>query len=314
MLAALAVLGALAWQAAAATRADAAGDLRRCGPDAARRCHAPPTRATEARAGSDARRCSPAGIRALRGTARVERTVRCLLNARRAAARLRPLRYDRCLDRAAERHARDMVHRRYFAHSSWRGRTPAQRAQAAGYVPRRGSWRIGENLAWGAGQRATARAAVRGWLRSPPHRANVLAAAFRDVGVAVVRGAPVRHPRLRGRTVPTATFVVAFGARSGRACGERRGGARAERRGRKGERRGGARGERRGREAERRGGARGGRRGEPGERRGRGRERGSRKGERRRHGAERREARLRGHGDREAERRGGRQAVRRARR
>ena len=164
------------------------------------------------------RRCSPAGIRALHGSSRVERQIRCLLNARRARARLAPLRYDRCLDRAAERHARDMVRRRYFAHTSRGGRTLTQRARAAGYLPRAGGWRLGENLAWGSGRSATARSTVRGWLHSPPHRRNVLAAGFRDVGVAVVRGAPLPRARMTGARGTTATIVVEFGARSGRAC------------------------------------------------------------------------------------------------
>lgn len=192
-LALLVVVGALAWPACAAARTGAAGGDRRC---------------------------SPAGIRALHGTARTERRVRCLINARRVDARLRPLRYDQCLDRAAERHARDMVRRRYFAHASRRGRTPAQRARAAGYVPRKGHWRIGENLAWGAGSRASAEAAVRGWLESPPHRANLLGRGFRDVGVSVVHGAPVRGAG--GRDAQTATFVVEFGNRAGPGCGVRR--------------------------------------------------------------------------------------------
>lgn len=182
--------------------------------------------APRAEAARHDRRCTPAGIDALHGSTRVERQVRCLLNARRARAGLRPLRYERCLDRSAERHARDMVRRRYFAHSSSRGRTLAQRARAAGYVPRVGSWRLGENLAWGGGGRSTARAAVRGWMTSPPHRANVLDGGFRDVGVAVVWGAPVARKQARSSGAPTATFVVEFGARRGRACGQRAAGNR----------------------------------------------------------------------------------------
>lgn len=163
------------------------------------------------------RRCSPAGIRALHGTARVERRVRCLLNGRRARVGLPPLRYDRCLDRSAERHARDMVRRRYFAHSSHGGRTLAQRARLAGYAVAGVSWRLGENLAWGAGRRGSARVAVRGWLRSPPHRRNIYTRGFRDVGVAVVRGAPVERARLARERRPV-TYVVEFGARSGGRC------------------------------------------------------------------------------------------------
>jgi len=164
------------------------------------------------------KRCSPAGIRAVHGTARAERRIRCLLNARRAHAGLRPLRWDRCLDRAAERHARDMVRRRYFAHASLGGRTLAQRIRAAGYLPRRGSWTLGENLAWGAGRRATAAATVRGWLRSPPHRRNVFTARFRDVGIAVVRGAPVPLPARARGGVLRATVVADFGVRRPGRC------------------------------------------------------------------------------------------------
>lgn len=163
-------------------------------------------------------RCTAAGIHALRGTARVERQIRCRLNARRARAGLRPLRWDACLDRAAERHARDMVRRRYFAHASLGGRTLVQRARAAGYLPRRGRWTLGENLAWGAGRRATAVATVRGWLRSPPHRRNVLTARFRDVGIAVVRGAPVPIPARARAGVVRATIVAEFGARQPGRC------------------------------------------------------------------------------------------------
>jgi uncharacterized protein YkwD len=166
------------------------------------------------------RRCTPAGINALHGTARAERKVRCLLNRRRAASGLRGLRYNRCLDRAAERHARDMVRRRYFAHSSRPGGTPAQRARAAGYVPRSGGWTVAENLGWGLGAGAEPRAIVRGWLRSPGHRANILRGRYRDVGVAVVHGAPVRAAK--GARKARATYVVEFGARDGGGrCGGR---------------------------------------------------------------------------------------------
>lgn len=163
------------------------------------------------------RRCTPAGIRAVHGTARVERRVRCLLNRQRARVGLPPLRYDRCLDRSAERHARDMVARRFFAHSSRGGRTLAQRARRAGYVARGMNWRVGENLAWGAGRRGSAHAAVRGWLHSPPHRSNIFAGGFRDIGVAVVHGAPVKRAN-SSRDRRAATFVVEFGARSAGRC------------------------------------------------------------------------------------------------
>jgi uncharacterized protein YkwD len=173
--------------------------------------------AAEAR-GPTERRCTPAGIRELHGTARAERRVRCLVNRRRAASGMRALRYNRCLDRSAERHARAMVSHRFFAHSSRGSGNPAQRARATGYAPRSGGWAVAENIAWGRGARATPRAIVRGWLRSPGHRANILRP-FKDVGVAVVRGAPVRGATGASRKT-SATYVIEFGVRRrGARCG-----------------------------------------------------------------------------------------------
>jgi hypothetical protein len=58
---------------------------------------------------------------------------------------------------------------------------------------------------------------MRAWMHSPPHRHNILSRHFRDVGIGVARGVPVRgfrHVPLR------ATFSVEFGAHRGRTrCG-----------------------------------------------------------------------------------------------
>ncbi|MGB2710437.1 MAG: CAP domain-containing protein, partial [Conexibacter sp.] len=139
--------------------------------------------------------------------------VLCRMNRVRRRAGLRPLRVNRCLDRGAEQHTRDMIWRRYFAHGSARGGSFAQRAQRFGYIPRAPGWRVGENLAWGTGSSGRARWFVRAWMHSPGHRANILSRSFRDVGIAVLRGTPLgirgRHPR---------TITVDFGARGRAAC------------------------------------------------------------------------------------------------
>jgi uncharacterized protein YkwD len=147
--------------------------------------------------------------------AHVERALLCLVNRVRRRAGLRALRVNRCLDRAAERHARDMVARRYFAHSSSSGAGLGQRARAFGYAARRPHWVVGENLAWGAGPASRARWVVRAWMRSPGHRQNILTGRFRHVGVAAVRGTPVY---VRGVARPR-TFTVDFGARGARCRG-----------------------------------------------------------------------------------------------
>src|SRR5438067_1032411 len=82
----------------------------------------------------------------------------CLLNAERAARGLAPLRLNPQLAQAALVHSRDMVARSYFAHDA--PPTPAStfvdRIRAAGYLRTGAGWTIGENLAWGGGELATA--------------------------------------------------------------------------------------------------------------------------------------------------------------
>ncbi len=123
--------------------------------------------------------------------------VRCLVNNARATNGLPRLRSSSTLARAASRHARDMVRRDYFEHTSPGGSTPATRARSAGYRGRS----IGETLAF-AVPAATPARTVRGWLRSAAHRRILLSPAMRDMGVGIARGAPLagRSTR-RGATV-----------------------------------------------------------------------------------------------------------------
>lgn len=132
----------------------------------------------------------------------------CLLNAERAARNLAPLRTNRLLVKAALRHARDMVARRYFAHDAppTRRSTFDQRIRAAGYLRSGQGWTVGENLAWGTGTLATPAAIMDAWMASPSHRANILTPAFRETGLAVVPGTP-------SGSADGATYSDEFGVR-----------------------------------------------------------------------------------------------------
>jgi len=106
-----------------------------------------------------------------------------LSNAARAANNLPVFRRDARLDKAAQRFSQYMGTAGFFDHVGPDGATIPQREAAEGY--RAARW--GENIAWGY---TTPQAVVEGWLKSPGHRANLLNADFRDlgVGVAVVNG------------------------------------------------------------------------------------------------------------------------------
>jgi uncharacterized protein YkwD len=88
-----------------------------------------------------------------------------------------PLRLNHALDAAALSHSQYMAQLRWFKHQQKNGSVVGDRALQAGY-----RWRtIGENIA--SGQR-TAQEAVEGWLDSPGHCANIMNAAFVEMGVA----------------------------------------------------------------------------------------------------------------------------------
>jgi uncharacterized protein YkwD len=166
-----------------------------------------------------ARGCAPArGFLFKRSSLlRTQRRLLCLMNRARARFGLPSLRTNRCLHRVAARHAHDMVNRRYFAHTTPNGWDPGRRARASGYVPRRAAWLVGENIAWGVAGAARPNWVMRAWMHSPPHRHNILNRSFRDIGIGVARGVPVRG--FRGVRL-RATFSVEFGAHHGRTrCG-----------------------------------------------------------------------------------------------
>jgi uncharacterized protein YkwD len=73
----------------------------------------------------------------------------------------------------------------FFMHESRDGSAFSQRIKRF-YVPRSGSWSVGENLAMFGGVAPTASAIVTAWMGSPGHRANLLRGVFREAGVAVV--------------------------------------------------------------------------------------------------------------------------------
>jgi uncharacterized protein YkwD len=105
-----------------------------------------------------------------------------LVNAERAKAGLQPLVAVPALNTAAQAHAVDMASQDYFDHTSLDGRTYVQRVAKTGYR----YITLGENIAAGG---ATPAATMRQWMNSPGHRANILSAAYKEIGVGYARKA-----------------------------------------------------------------------------------------------------------------------------
>ena len=109
------------------------------------------------------------------------RAVACLVNWARKRDRRSSLRQPASLRRAAVLKGRGVVSCNAFSHTPC-GSDPAAALRAAGY--RYSSF--GENLFVGPWGEVSARDVVAAWLASPLHRANILRAGFRDLGVTFV--------------------------------------------------------------------------------------------------------------------------------
>ncbi|WP_433272230.1 CAP domain-containing protein [Actinosynnema sp. CS-041913] len=101
-----------------------------------------------------------------------------LVNAERAKAGCGAVRVDGKAQAAAQAHADDMAARNYYAHKSPEGADAGDRLNAAGYEWRK--WR--ENIHKGV---RSPEEAMRDWINSSAHRANILDCGVGDLGVGV---------------------------------------------------------------------------------------------------------------------------------
>jgi uncharacterized protein YkwD len=139
--------------------------------------------------------------------AAVRAAVLCLHNRERSARGLAPLKEHAKLREAAEAHSVNMVDGSFFSHDSPGGVDMADRILGTGYAHNQG-WSLGENIAWGTGELATAAEIHRAWMRSPGHKSNILRRQFREIGIGIAIGAPVDTGGLDG-----ATYTADFGVR-----------------------------------------------------------------------------------------------------
>jgi uncharacterized protein YkwD len=163
---------------------------------------------TKAHAPARAAAAQCAGANVIPTAATLKRAARatlCLLNGERRAHGLRQVTSNRVLNGSAKRYAKAMVAGQFFSHVAPNGQTVG--ARVSRYVRGARGWAYGENLAWGAGTKATPAQIMSAWMGSPGHRANILSARWRHIGVGVAAGAPV------ATLSPAASYVTHFGWR-----------------------------------------------------------------------------------------------------
>ena len=154
--------------------------------------------------------CANTSLRPTRANLELVRdAVLCLHNRERTSHGLPRLKENPKLRRAAERHSSNMVGSRFFDHTSPGGSTMVDRIRRTGYTARANSWALGENIAWGSGSLATAAQIHRSWMNSSGHRSNILQRRFREIGIGIETGLPVRLSSAQ----TGATYTTDFGFR-----------------------------------------------------------------------------------------------------
>jgi uncharacterized protein YkwD len=127
----------------------------------------------------------PNAVATIREADSFEAALAAKVNAARRSRGLPPFRRSQGLAEAAAAKAHEMPRLGYFAHNKPSGELFWR--QVLRHYPRAGysSWRVGENLAWGA-PNLTPTTVIQRWLKSPPHRANLLSRTYREFGVGGV--------------------------------------------------------------------------------------------------------------------------------
>lgn len=113
-----------------------------------------------------------------------------LINAERAKAGVQPLAFDNSINASADNHNEWMLATDTFSHTGVNGSSAGQRMASAGYT---GATAWGENIAWAstrapAGLQDEVQLLHTNLMNSTGHRANILNADFREIGIGFATG------------------------------------------------------------------------------------------------------------------------------
>jgi uncharacterized protein YkwD len=107
------------------------------------------------------------------------------INATRRHRGLRPFRFSLKLTAAANQHSVSMARMGYFSHDSANGGAFWKRIASFYSYSGYRSWSVGENLLWSSPEISPG-GALKMWMDSPEHRANLLDRSWREIGLSAV--------------------------------------------------------------------------------------------------------------------------------
>src|SRR5919202_2089560 len=137
-----------------------------------------------ASSGSSRGAAKPAPARRL-AVSSLESGVLAQINQIRRSHGLAALRLSTPLTLAARQHSQSMATQGYFAHESADGSAFWKRVKRFYPQGRAGYWSVGENLLWSSPD-VSPSGALDMWMHSPEHRANLLTARWREIGISAV--------------------------------------------------------------------------------------------------------------------------------
>jgi uncharacterized protein YkwD len=132
----------------------------------------------------------------------IVKAVLCVINEQRKLYKLKPLKLNKKLGKAAVAHTKAMISGKFFAHQGPKEKNLAARLKKVKY---RGA--AGENIGAGGGPLGSPVGMVNGWMHSSLHRANILEKKWRTVGIGFLAKFP-----LPSTGAPVATFTTDFGS------------------------------------------------------------------------------------------------------
>ena len=115
--------------------------------------------------------------------AKMEVAIHQRINEIRQENNLKPLRKNEKLVQVAREYSRQMAVKNFFDHTSPAGDKVGQRVHSAGVI----YWVVGENLFKSVNIREPVEPAVKGWMKSPRHRENILYPTFTETGIGIWR-------------------------------------------------------------------------------------------------------------------------------
>ena len=152
---------------------------------------------------------TPAGVAAPVSLDALDTGVLQQVNVIRRQHGLPVVKLNQSLAEAASSHSDEMASDGYFDHASFDGTAFWRRIgrwyNQGGYV----FWSVGENLLWSS-RETDAPKALRLWMASKPHRANILNPGWREIGVSAVH--IDQGPGVYGGD-PATIITVDFGVR-----------------------------------------------------------------------------------------------------